>query len=205
MLKYNLFDSYQVIIFDLDNTLYDESVYLFSAYNDIGKFIEKQVGGYSGEYVSFLVTSFKKYGHHGLFDMLLSHFGFKTKIEMNDLLFLLRHTKVVLKVYDEMKMVLEYLLNRKCKVYILTNGNREQQQNKIESLDIQEILSKIEVIYANEYVPKPSACCIDKIVIENEVEKESVIMCGDSEVDYLAAKNAGIDFINVKCVNNYVS
>lgn len=49
------------------------------------------------------------------------------------------------------------------------------------------------------------ACCIDKIVIENEVEKESVIMCGDSEVDYLAAKNAGIDFINVKCVNNYVS
>ena len=61
MLKYNLFDSYQVIIFDLDNTLYDESVYLFSAYNDIGKFIEKQVGGYSGEYVSFLVTSFKKY------------------------------------------------------------------------------------------------------------------------------------------------
>lgn len=30
--------------------------------------------------------------------------------------------------------------------------------------------------------------CIDKIVIENEVEKESVIMCGDSEVDYLAAK-----------------
>lgn len=53
MLKYNLFDSYQVIIFDLDNTLYDESVYLFSAYNDIGKFIEKQVGGYSGEYVSF--------------------------------------------------------------------------------------------------------------------------------------------------------
>ena len=166
MLKYNLFDSYQVIIFDLDNTLYDESVYLFSAYNDIGKFIEKQVGGYSGEYVSFLVTSFKKYGHHGLFDMLLSHFGLKTKIEMNDLLFLLRHTKVVLKVYDEMKMVLEYLLNRKCKVYILTNGNREQQQNKIESLDIQEILSKIEVIYANEYVPKPSACCIDKIVIE---------------------------------------
>ena len=124
---------------------------------------------------------------------------------MNDLLFLLRHTKVVLKVYDEMKMVLEYLLNRKCKVYILTNGNREQQQNKIESLDIQEILSKIEVIYANEYVPKPSACGIDKIVIENEVEKESVIMCGDSEVDYLAAKNAGIDFINVKCVNNYVS
>ena len=112
MLKYNLFDSYQVIIFDLDNTLYDESVYLFSAYNDIGKFIEKQVGGYSGEYVSFLVTSFKKYGHHGLFDMLLSHFGLKTKIEMNDLLFLLRHTKVVLKVYDEMKMVLEYLLNR---------------------------------------------------------------------------------------------
>ena len=63
--------------------------------------------------------------------MLLSHFGLKTKIEMNDLLFLLRHTKVVLKVYDEMKMVLEYLLNRKCKVYILTNGNREQQQNKI--------------------------------------------------------------------------
>ena len=54
-------------------------------------------------------------------------------------------------------------------------------------------------------MPKPSACCIDKIVIENEVEKESVIMCGDSEVDYLAAKNAGIDFINVKCVNNYVS
>ena len=104
MLKYNLFDSYQVIIFDLDNTLYDESVYLFSAYNDIGKFIEKQVGGYSGEYVSFLVTSFKKYGHHGLFDMLLSHFGLKTKIEMNDLLFLLRHTKVVLKVYDEMEM-----------------------------------------------------------------------------------------------------
>ena len=54
-------------------------------------------------------------------------------------------------------------------------------------------------------MPKPSAFCIDKIVIENEVEKDTVIMCGDSEVDYLAAKNPGIDFINGICVNNYVS
>lgn len=193
--RFNFFDSYKVIIFDLDNTLYDESTYLFPVYKKIAQFVEKNAGGVAEDYSSYLMNTFRLEGHHNLFDKFISRFNLK--LEMNDLLYLLRNNKSPLKVYDEIKELLGYLLSNDKEVVILTNGNVEQQQNKVRNLDIQFMLPKIEIIYANAFSPKPSPFCVHKIIEERKIERKDVILIGDSIVDRDTAKNASIDFINI--------
>ncbi len=202
--RFNFFDPYKIIIFDLDNTLYDESTYLFPVYEKIAQFVEKNVGGVADDYSSYLMDTFRSEGHHKLFDKFMSHFNLS--LEMGDLLYLLRHNEAPLKVYDEIKDLLTYLLSNDKEVVILTNGNVEQQRNKVKNLDIQFMLPKIEVIYANIFSPKPSPFCVHKIIEERKVKRKDVIFIGDLMVDRDTAKNAGIDFINIdKIVCNEIS
>lgn len=43
ILKYEILKPYKVVVFDLDNTLYDENEYLFAAYADIGYYVGKEL------------------------------------------------------------------------------------------------------------------------------------------------------------------
>lgn len=201
-LKFELPEKYLVVIFDLDDTLYDEREYLFSGYRNIGVYIQKSVGGNAVLYSRFLIETFLSEGRHKLFDKFLANFELKNVVKIENLLFLLRHNQILLNVRSCIQVFLRELLAKKRKVYILTNGNVEQQQNKIRQLNIQDILPQIEVMYANMYTPKPSPDCIKRILMIENVTRDRVVLIGDSDVDMMTAKNAGIDFIHVNKIEN---
>lgn len=193
-------ENYRTVIFDLDNTLYDECDYLYPAYQKISRYISEEYGGKSEEYYRYLTFTFQHEGRKLLFSKLLIRFNMELQIDINIFLTLLRDIKVKLHVYERMKLLLHNLLSKQHKIYILTNGNITQQQNKIASLDIQELLPSIQVIYADEYIPKPSPYCIDMIIKKEGIERKEVVLIGDSSTDRQAACYAGIDFIHVKTI-----
>lgn len=64
-------------------------------------------------------------------------------------------------------------------------------------MDIPDILTKIKLIYANEFIPKPSPYCLNKIIENERVTTRDIVFVGDSKIDKEAAAAAEIDFINV--------
>lgn len=188
---------YEVVILDLDNTLYDESEYLYSAYRRIGEYIQSLTGYTENPYTPFLIETFEQEGREGLFDKLLSHFNLEQQVTCASILSVLRDNSIVLTVFEPMKELIGQLIGRKQTIYILTNGNPRQQRNKVASLDIQGLLPFIKVVYANEYIPKPSPFCVEEILREEKVSPQHAVLIGDSDIDKITAEQAAIHFIHV--------
>lgn len=203
ILEFKSVSKYPVVIFDLDNTLYDECSYLLPVYRAIAQFTSQQSNDDIRVYLHFLVNMFKEEGRTKLFDKYLRFFNLDTIIKMDDLLEIQRNIRIPLVIFDEVKLLLRYLVANHNKVYILTNGNPHQQKNKIKNLNIQDMFPQISVIYANEYIPKPSPVCLNNIIKKEKVTKEKAIFIGDSVVDKATAENARISFININKIINH--
>lgn len=198
----NYFSSFKLVIFDLDNTLIKEEDYLFQGYKNIANYLSEKYRISDSLIESTLIEEFCSNGRKNLFDKVFN----KLKINLKELdiaLKILREFKPKTKIYliDDMKIILEKLKSIGIPYIILTNGNPDQQKNKITNIDWEDLLPH--VIYANEIEPKPSDLSIKKYLlsINKEFNKEKILMIGDSKVDKLFAKNFGCKF---SFVSNFI-
>lgn len=196
-IRSELIEKYKLFVVDLDNTLYNERDYLINGYKLISEYVDvENCTNNSGEYSDFLIKEFDSHGREKLFDKFLKHFGLKVSIE--SLLKILREQKTPIQLFPESKLLLDMLIDAQKKVYILTNGNIIQQQNKVELLGIKKNYPTIMVDYASLYEPKPSPLSLLHIIKSAEVLKEECIMIGDSDIDEMTALRTNIDFVYIK-------
>ncbi len=102
-----------------------------------------------------------------------------------------------------MELLLKKLLNDKKKVFVLTNGNIQQQKNKVASIRWKGMKDEIGFYYAAQFKPKPSADAVYKILDDGGFEPHEVLMIGDDEVDAAAAAAAGVDFLHVSVLDTW--
>jgi HAD superfamily hydrolase (TIGR01549 family) len=197
------FDRKKAVVFDLDGTIYEEWDYLSAAYEVIGKDLERQFGIAHSRIYHFLKEEFLTNGRYGLFNRLIDTFGLPEHY-MPEALSILRNVKVTEKFicYPEITKCLEWLISRGKKIFIVTNGNTIQQKNKISSIEFGGLLDHIDVIYANEIVPKPDPKIIFQLQEKYQFSQEEIMMIGDSLIDESFASEAGIDFIHVNKIIN---
>ncbi|MEZ8018142.1 HAD family hydrolase [Vibrio splendidus] len=179
------------LVFDLDNTLFDESTYLFSRYKHICNSIYKSKCE-SDQAYDYLVSEFRKVGRGRLFNKLLNKFP--SKFDMKYLLSVFRDSELneSLNFYPWFYDFLEKA-PMEFQVKIITNGNVKQQKNKIKSLlrTVENYEIPFVVIYANESRPKPSTESFLKL----SLPKSKVLYIGDSVTDMEFAENLGISFM----------
>ena len=180
------------IIFDLDNTLYDERLFLLAAYKKISKVLYPEC---SNKVYTFLITTFHDNGREGLFDKLMFEFP-KSNVDLKDCLGILRSHSCnrCLSTYswvsDFFRRVGDEFQWR-----IITNGNVQQQKNKIKSIDLPRGKKQIEIIFANEYSPKPAKASFFGLINAKNLYKP--IYVGDSDIDWEFSENLNIEFYNV--------
>lgn len=184
---------YKLYVFDLDDTLYRETDYLYAAYGRIGEYIAAGDAEKAREYTRFLCDSFASEGRQGLFQRLLDHY--KLDVSIEDLLGILRSTECPLELFDTMRSVLDELLRAGKQVVILTNGNPKQQQQKITNLRLTQLYPEIEIVYAATIAAKPSPEALWQLISAHHITAAQTVMVGDSETDRQTALNAGIDYI----------
>ena len=191
----NYFSKYKLIVFDLDNTLIPETDYLFRAYEEISYFIEKNFFIDRMKIDSYLKNEFIKNGRSKLFDNMLRNFNIHD-VEMTSILDILRTVKLREKIQliDSMKLILESLIKNKIPYVVFTNGNVDQQKNKVENIRWKGL--RPDVIYANEIKPKPDTISFSTYLLKNKIKicEHEILMIGDSEFDQLFAENFGCDF-----------
>jgi FMN phosphatase YigB (HAD superfamily) len=199
-MKYSEIDKRKTaFIFELDNVLYPEKDYLFQVYYLFAGLLEYTELIDAKMATDLMISTYNTEGEDVVFDRLKEKFDLSERFRYS-LSNLLNTAKLPLKllVYQNiLKMLQEVVIDRK-KVFIVTNGNPEQQLNKIKQTEWHGLEEYLTCYFADESVPKPEPDVIHLLMKEHNLQRRNIMMIENSETDRLCAQACGIDFINVK-------
>lgn len=193
--------NYKALLLDLDNTIYPEKDYLFQVYYLIGQFIEYQEGFAHDLVTQYLVNEFQSNGRHLLFDKMIAHFGLP-ETYLENCFRLLRTAKLPLPllIFEDMLLRMKDAAAAGLQLFIFTNGNPEQQLNKIKHLEWHGLDQQIKCYFCNEIAPKPAPDALFQLLADHQLAKEEVLFIGDADIDEDCASAAGVDFERVNFV-----
>ena len=182
-----------LVVIDLDGTLVDERAYLFPAYEAIASFLGPITGISSESLSDWLKHEFDARGRKNLFQIFFAHFGIHES-NLKPILEILRSVELPTPLEIAYWATMS-LPEAKSSIAILTNGNPEQQRNKIRQSNLDLVRPNVRVICANEVDPKPSPRALLDFMLESQVSRDLTLLIGDSEVDQECARLAGVKFI----------
>lgn len=198
-----LFDHFKVLVFDLDNTIYPELEYLKRAYCYLSsKVVEEYPCKIKDKNIlcEYLTNEFILRGRKGLFQKFIKKFNIMD-ITIDEMLFFIRSVPIEensIMIYPEIESIINKYYKEK-DIFILTNGNPIQQNNKIFALNIPH-KKDIKVIYASSLGPdyeKPNPYYVENDIKNNKYGKDDIIIIGDSQIDEEVSINANVVFKNV--------
>jgi len=201
-------NSYSTIIFDLDNTLYNEIEYISRAYRFIGNKISELNKQFSPQDILiFLIEEFKSNGRKDIYQKLIAEFN-SINYSLSEFLNDLRNVPIPensILIKDELYNFILRNIN-KYKFFIATNGNKTQQENKFRSAYIP-YKNRINIIYCDAFgvdKRKPNPFFINYISKSFHIKLNDMMFIGDSDVDCNAALNGKIDFLMVEEFNKKI-
>ncbi|TGV01585.1 HAD family hydrolase [Flavivirga rizhaonensis] len=135
----------KTVIFDLDDTLYNEIDFLKSAYKDISKEIANDVNTDAESIYNDMLAYY--YKNENVFEVVIKKYC--TCYSIQDLLRVYRNHQPKLELSKDRQDVLNSLKNKHINLGLLTDGRSVQQRNKIKALNLEEWFS--EIIISEEY------------------------------------------------------
>lgn len=128
-----------VVVFDLDDTLYNEIDFLKSAYNEISLKLSKIALAESSVIYNQMLKSY--YNNENAFEKIIETYTLPIKIE--ELLNIYRNHKPNIKLTKDRIKVLDHLQKNEALIGLITDGRSKQQRNKIEALQLNSWISEI--------------------------------------------------------------
>lgn len=184
------------IIFEFDDVLYPRKDYDLQVYYLFANFIEYlESFPLSQEMISFIQKRYEHHQNYEMFEAISQTFGIDEKYKEN-LLLLFTQAKLPLKLLlfkEALDLLQELAVNRK-QIFILTAGDSKQQLNKITQTEWNGLDKYLKVYFTNEFEKKSSIKAIQNILLENQLNKDEVVVIGETEEDRVMAQNCGIDY-----------
>lgn len=184
-----------VLVFDLDDTLYDELSYVDSGFRAVARFLADafQVE-YDAAYQSMKHRLAR--GRDRIFDEMLSEFGLYSRRNVRRCLSVYRLHKPAIALYPEADACLAFF--KDWPLYIVTDGNKLVQQNKIEALELKTRVKRYFITHRfGLRNAKPSPYCFHRICEAERVGPQQVVYIGDNpQKDFVGIKPLG--FLTVR-------
>ncbi len=185
-----------IIVFDLDEVLYDEKTFVLSGFSEVSKYLDKNNIIPFKQSMDFLTKRFKIQRNY-IFDELLKRFEVHNKKNIKKCISVYRSHKPLIKIYPEALKCLNKLKNYP--IYIVTDGNKIVQKNKIDALKIKKMI-KFCFLTSNYKLKnaKPSPYCFMKICNLENAKPKDVIYVGDNpNKDFVGIKPLGFKTVRV--------
>ncbi len=169
----------KIVIFDLDDTLYIEKQFVFSGLSAVSNFIKKKYKINSLKTFNDLKNYYTKKERVNILDFILKKNNVFNKKNLIQLINIYRSHKPNIKIDNKNKNIL-FKLSKKNNIYLVTDGNKLVQKNKIEALKIKKFFKKIFIThqYAIKY-SKPSLFCFNIIRKLEKCNWNDLIYIGD--------------------------
>jgi len=204
MIRYSDLDPRKdAFVFELDDVLYPEKDYLYQVYYLFGSFLEYTEQIEAKEATDYMVVTYLEQSRDSVFENLRGKFKLDEKYKANfDHLGKTAKLPLKLLLYEDMlKLLQEIVVDRK-KIFVVTNGDPEQQLNKIKQTDWNGLEPYLTCYFANEMRPKPETDAIDLLIKEHNLQRRNIVMIGQTDADAQCAEAAGIDFVKPAKIRN---
>ncbi|MFC1737863.1 HAD family hydrolase [Planctomycetota bacterium] len=191
----------KTVVFDLDDTLYDEIEYCKSGFTAAADYLANLPASQASEHIAnTLFKQFNKGNRTRIFNKALKELGISFDDELiGKLVDVYRKHKPAITLPPESKDVLE-LLGKKYKLGLLTDGFLPAQKLKVRALGLEKIFECI--IYTEELGRqfwKPSPAGFEKIIKSLKTKPESTAYVADNaKKDFIAPNKLG--FLTIQLV-----
>lgn len=187
----------KAFIFELDNVLYPEKDYLLQVYYLFASFIEYiETVPPANELTAFMKKVYENQGAERMFDKVKEAFGVDEKYRENfERLHLTARLPLKLLLFQSMLTLLQDIVVDRKQIFIVTNGNPQQQLNKIKQLEWHGLEDYLVIYFADEVAPKPDTTVLDQILSKYKLTRRDLVILGASDVDNEFAQSSGIDYI----------
>jgi putative hydrolase of the HAD superfamily len=182
-----------VLIFDLDDTLYDEMTYVKSGLHAVAAFGRASYGWNEEDSYTFMDACLLKYGRGKVFDEWLRAHDHYSASRVNQCVHVYRHhiPSISLPIVAK-QLLLKY--QGLCSLYLVTDGHKIVQQKKIDALGIEALFKRCFVTHRfGIRHSKPSLYCFEKIKEVEKCDWSSMVYVGD---------NPAKDFVNLNAIGS---
>lgn len=187
----------KTLIFDLDDTLYNERNYVFGAFAEVAKFLSYKYKLNEKKLYEDIIDIFEKNGRGKIFDILCEKYKINENIKT--LVDVYRNSQPELKLYDDGLQILKYGKKNKFNLALITDGCSKVQWNKIKSLKLENIIDKIIVTddLGKEYWKPHEKSYLEIIKYFNCNSGECVYIGDNPNKDFIGAKKLGLKTIRI--------
>jgi FMN phosphatase YigB (HAD superfamily) len=199
MIKYSDIDPrINAFVFELDNVLFPEKDYLYQVYYLFAGYLEYTEMLDAKVLVDLMVSTYEQSGASVVFDTLQERFKLDEKYRFNfEHLHTAAQVPLMLYIYPEILILLQDIVVDRKQIFILTNGNPQEQLNKIKHTDWQGLEKYLTCYFADEIAAKPEPDALHFIIEKHHLQRREILMIGASQNDELCAEAAGVDYISV--------
>ncbi len=182
-----------VIVFDLDDTLYDEIDFVKSGFKEVSNFLGNE------KLYDFMWESFFKHGSGKIFDMVIDNFGLKD-VTINKLVEVYKFHYPNIKLPRESVTLLDLLKNQY--ISLITDGHYITQKNKFEALKLGDFIKNpifTDCYNTTKFYSKPFE------MVEQRFPSDKYLYIGDNPLkDFSHPKQLGWSTIRFRnCVGIY--
>ena len=166
----------KVIILDLDDTIYDYITFVKCGFKNVATFINKKTKYPSKKIYNDLIYIYFNKSTTNVFNLLEKKY--KIIINIHRCILIYRYSIRYIKPYED---ALFFLKKYKKKIYLVTDGNKLVQENKIQLLNIKKYFKRI--YKTNQYglkYNKPSLHCFNLIKKNESCSYKDLIYIGDN-------------------------
>lgn len=187
-------NKFDAIIFDLDDSLYDEKQFVQSGFNEVAQFLSLKSSYEKEEIVKILFDALSAHGRGKVFDIVLEKINLFQDNLVEDLVNVYRNHEPNIEPYSDTISVLGSLKSEGFKVGLITDGNVVTQKNKVRALKLQKYFDCM--IFSDDYGSenqKPSEVPYRKAVELLGVDMQKSVYVGDNpRKDFITAKKLGM-------------
>ena len=180
-----------ILIFDLDDTLYDERSYVESGLRAVARWGQEKFGWDQAISLRFMVDVLESEGRGQIFDRWLDSHGIKRRGLIADCVNHYRHHEPAINLPDSHHAILNRL-GQQYPLYLVTDGHKVVQEKKVQALKIRPFFRRILITHrfgiANA---KPSRYCFELIRKAEQCDWAEMVYIGD---------NPAKDFVNLNVV-----
>lgn len=186
-----------VLIFDLDDTLYDERIYVESGLREVAFFGQTRFGWNGERSFHFMRDVLDREGRGAIFDRWLASHGCYSKKLIRMCVHRYRYHQPRLRLNEHAAALLPQL--KKYPLYVVTDGHKDVQQIKIEALGIVPLFRRIFITHRYGIRnAKPSTYCFECIRKAENCAWAALTYIGDNPCkDFVNLNKEGANTVRV--------
>jgi putative hydrolase of the HAD superfamily len=191
--------SIKAVLFDLDDTLYDESTFVASGFRTVAAHLADRFGVDKQEAFSAMMAVLTTEGRGKVFDQVLERYGLYSSQLVAELVNMYRSHLPEISLYPDVRPTFQALREYGARLGIITDGLHVVQKRKVAALGLQDLVDIM--VYTDELGQeywKPRSAAFQRAVVMLGVQPgEAVYVGNDPAKDFAGPNSIGMFTIHL--------